>query len=76
MEKVKQCLQGVELDSRAAALLTGAACVAGGLLVLVRKVNSHQEAKDKIRRARDQRDESLQRAEQAVRHYKKSRAEV
>lgn len=75
MEKVKQYLQGVELDGGTAALLTGAACVVGALLVMVRKVNSHQEAKDKIQRARDRRTESLQRAEQAVLRYKASRAE-
>ncbi|XP_076583085.1 fatty-acid amide hydrolase 1 [Chaetodon auriga] len=75
MEKLKQCLRGVELDSGTAALLTGAACVVGALLVMVRKVNSHQAAKDKIQRARDRRTESLQRAEQAVLRYKASRTE-
>ncbi|XP_035509343.1 fatty-acid amide hydrolase 1 [Morone saxatilis] len=72
MDSVKQFLQGVELDNRTAALLTGAACGVGALVVLVRKVSSHQEAKDKIRRARTRRTESLQRAEQAVLQYKES----
>ncbi|GAA6235008.1 fatty-acid amide hydrolase 1 isoform X1 [Lates japonicus] len=72
MENVQQFLQGVELDNRSAALLTGAACGVGALVVLALKVASHQETKDKIRRARDRRTESLQRAEQAVLRYKES----
>uniref|UniRef100_A0A8C4DZ09 Fatty-acid amide hydrolase 1 n=1 Tax=Dicentrarchus labrax TaxID=13489 RepID=A0A8C4DZ09_DICLA len=72
MDNVKHFLQGVELDNRTAALVTGAACGVGALVVLVRKVSSHQEAKDKIRRARTRRTESLQRAEQAVLQYKES----
>ncbi|XP_070817906.1 fatty-acid amide hydrolase 1 [Chaetodon trifascialis] len=75
MEKAKQYLQEVELGSGTAALLTGAACVVGAVLVMVRRVSSHQEMKDKIQRARDRRTESLQRAEQAVLRYKASRAE-
>lgn len=77
MENVRQFLQGVELDNRTAALLTGAACGVGALVVLVRKVNSRQETKEKIRRARNRRAESLLRAEQAVLRYKESvRAET
>ncbi|XP_018522944.1 fatty-acid amide hydrolase 1 [Lates calcarifer] len=72
MENVQQFLQGVELDNRSAALLTGAACGVGALVVLALKVASHQETKDKIRRARDRQTESLQRAEQAVLRYKES----
>ncbi|XP_037626276.1 vitamin D3 hydroxylase-associated protein-like [Sebastes umbrosus] len=72
MENVKQFLQGVELNNRAAALLTAAACVVGALVVLVQKVYSHQEAQDKMQRARNRRADSLQRAEQAVLQYKKS----
>ncbi|XP_045905019.1 fatty-acid amide hydrolase 1 isoform X1 [Micropterus dolomieu] len=72
MESVQQFLQGVELDHRTAALLTGAACGMGALVVLVRRVSSHQETKEKIERARTRRDESLQRAEQAVLQYRES----
>uniref|UniRef100_A0A8C9ZPY9 Fatty-acid amide hydrolase 1 n=1 Tax=Sander lucioperca TaxID=283035 RepID=A0A8C9ZPY9_SANLU len=72
MENVKQILQGVELDTRTVALLTGAACGVGALVVLVQKVHSHQEMKEKIQRARNRRADSLQRAEQAVLQYKKS----
>lgn len=72
MDNVKQFLQGVELDKRTAALLTTGACVTGALVVLVRKVNSHREAKEKIQRARNRRAESLRRAEQAVLDYKES----
>ncbi|XP_039983659.1 fatty-acid amide hydrolase 1 [Xiphias gladius] len=72
MEKVKELLRGGELDRRTAALLTGAACGAGALAVLlVRKVTSRQ-TKEKIQRARNRRTESLQRAEQAVLRYKES----
>lgn len=77
MDNVRQFLRGVELDNRTAALLTGAACGVGALVVLVRKVNSHQETKEKIQRARNRRAESLQRAELAVLRYKESvRAET
>ncbi|KAM7410068.1 hypothetical protein PAMA_001496 [Pampus argenteus] len=72
MERVQQFLHGLELDNRAAALLTGAACGVGALVVLVRKVHGHREAEKKIQRARNRRDESLQRAEQAVLQYKES----
>lgn len=72
MGNVNQFLQGMELDKRTVTLLTGGACVAGALLVLVRKVNRHRETKEKIQRARNRRAESLQRAEQAVLQYKKS----
>ncbi|XP_074491658.1 vitamin D3 hydroxylase-associated protein-like isoform X3 [Sebastes fasciatus] len=72
MENVKQFLQRVELDNRTAALLTAAACGLGALVVLVQKVYSHQEAQDKMQRARNRRAQSLQRAEQAVLQYKKS----
>ncbi|XP_078115240.1 fatty-acid amide hydrolase 1 [Sander vitreus] len=71
MENVKQLLQGVELDTRTMALLTGAACGVGALVVLVQKVHSHQKMKEKIQRARNRRADSLQRAEQAVLQYKK-----
>lgn len=73
MENVTQFLREMELDHRrAAALLTGAACGVGALVVLVRKVNSHMETKEKIQRARDRRTESLRRAEQALLRYKQS----
>ncbi|XP_054458233.1 fatty-acid amide hydrolase 1 [Anoplopoma fimbria] len=74
METVKEFLRGVEVDSRAAALLTGAAaaCGLGALVVLAQKVCRHQEAKEKMQKARNRRADSLQRAEQAVLQYRKS----
>uniref|UniRef100_A0A668T257 Fatty-acid amide hydrolase 1 n=1 Tax=Oreochromis aureus TaxID=47969 RepID=A0A668T257_OREAU len=60
------------LDFKVAALLTGVACFGGYLIVLVKKINSHRKAEEKIKRARNRRDESLQRAEQAVLRYKES----
>ncbi|XP_067453264.1 fatty-acid amide hydrolase 1 isoform X1 [Thunnus thynnus] len=72
MESVQEFFHGLELDNRTAALLTGAACGLGALVVLVRKFSSHQEAEKKIQRARKRRTESLQRAEQAVLQYKES----
>lgn len=72
MDKVKQFLQGVELDNQKAALLTGAACGLGALVLLVQRVYRNQQTKDKIQRAQNLRAESLQRAEQAVLQYKKS----
>eukprot|EP00064_Thunnus_orientalis_P008930 superscaffoldBa00001099_g8953 len=72
MESVQEFFHGLELDNRTAALLTGAACGVGALVVLVRKFSSHQEAEKKIQRARKRRTESLQRAEQAVLQYKES----
>ncbi|XP_042340166.1 fatty-acid amide hydrolase 1 [Plectropomus leopardus] len=72
MENVKQFLQGAKLDSWTAAVLTGAACAVGALVLLVQRVSSHREMKEKIRRARNRRADSLQRAEQAVLQYKKS----
>ncbi|XP_073331917.1 fatty-acid amide hydrolase 1 [Pagrus major] len=72
MDNVKLYLRGVELDRRTAAGLAGAVGVVGALTVLVRTVSSRRVAKEKIQRARDRRDESLQRAEQAVLRYKES----
>nr|XP_020462736.1 fatty-acid amide hydrolase 1 [Monopterus albus]XP_020462737.1 fatty-acid amide hydrolase 1 [Monopterus albus] len=75
MVNVTEFLQRVELDRRTAVLLTGAACAAcaaGALLLLARKITSHQEVKAKIQRARNRRTESLQRAELAVLRYKES----
>uniref|UniRef100_A0A3Q0S6Z1 Fatty-acid amide hydrolase 1 n=1 Tax=Amphilophus citrinellus TaxID=61819 RepID=A0A3Q0S6Z1_AMPCI len=46
------------------ALLTGVGCCIGALVVLVKKINSHREMKEKIERARNRRDESLQQAEE------------
>uniref|UniRef100_A0AAX7TCG4 Fatty-acid amide hydrolase 1 n=1 Tax=Astatotilapia calliptera TaxID=8154 RepID=A0AAX7TCG4_ASTCA len=54
------------------ALLTGATCVVGSVVMLVKKISSHRETEEKIKRARNRRDESLQRAEQAVLRYKES----
>ncbi|XP_054872897.1 vitamin D3 hydroxylase-associated protein-like [Amphiprion ocellaris] len=71
MEDVKRFLREAKLDCWTAALPTVVAGV-GALLVLVRTVSSHREAKEKIRRARNRRTESLQQAEEAVLRYKQS----
>ncbi|XP_029002928.1 vitamin D3 hydroxylase-associated protein-like [Betta splendens] len=60
----------MELDSWTAALLTSAACGVGALVVLVHRVTRHQQATEKIQRARKWRTESLERAEQAVLRYR------
>lgn len=62
----------VELDKRAAWLLTGGACTAWALVGVLRNVYNRREANAKIRRARARRDESLHRAEEAVLQYKES----
>lgn len=72
MKTVNQFLQGMELDSRTAALLTAAACGVGALVVLVQKVTSYQKTMEKIQRARNRRIESLERTEQAVLQYKET----
>lgn len=72
MENLKQLLNEVALDKRTAVLLTGGVCFAGAVAVLVGKVNIHREAREKIRRARNRRTESLQQAERAVFSYKAS----
>lgn len=72
MEETRHLVLGVELDKRAALVLTGGACAAGALAVLLRTVYNRQQAKAKIRRAKTRRDESLFRAEEAVLQYKKS----
>ncbi|XP_035767788.1 fatty-acid amide hydrolase 1-like [Neolamprologus brichardi] len=46
--------------------------IVGYLVVRVKKINSLRQAEEKIKRARNRRDESLQRAEQEVLHYKQS----
>uniref|UniRef100_A0A3Q1FXY1 Fatty-acid amide hydrolase 1 n=1 Tax=Acanthochromis polyacanthus TaxID=80966 RepID=A0A3Q1FXY1_9TELE len=71
MEDVKRFLREAKLDSWTAALPTVVAGV-GALLVLMRTVSNHREAKEKIRRARNRRTESLRRAEEAVLRYKQS----
>lgn len=60
------------MENWAAALLTCAACCIGALAGLVKKTNSQRETKEKIERARNRREESLQRAEEAVLRYKQS----
>uniref|UniRef100_A0A3Q2V3J6 Fatty-acid amide hydrolase 1 n=1 Tax=Haplochromis burtoni TaxID=8153 RepID=A0A3Q2V3J6_HAPBU len=60
------------MDKWTAALLTGVACIVGYLVVRVKKINSLRQAEEKIQRARNRRDKSLQRAEQAVLRYKQS----
>ncbi|KAF7659673.1 hypothetical protein LDENG_00294490 [Lucifuga dentata] len=56
--------------------LTAATCGVGILVLLVRKISSNHEAKNKILRARKRRDETLQQAEQAVRRYTDSALDV
>ncbi|XP_039908699.1 vitamin D3 hydroxylase-associated protein-like isoform X2 [Simochromis diagramma] len=65
-------IKRVKMDNWTAALLTGVACIVGYLAVRVKKINSLRQAEEKIKRARNRRDESLQRAEQAVLRYKQS----
>uniref|UniRef100_A0A669B0P7 Fatty-acid amide hydrolase 1 n=1 Tax=Oreochromis niloticus TaxID=8128 RepID=A0A669B0P7_ORENI len=62
----------MKMDNWTAALLTGVACIVGYLVVLVKKINSLRQAEEKIKRARNRREQSLQRAEQAVLRYKES----
>ncbi|XP_026201435.1 fatty-acid amide hydrolase 1 [Anabas testudineus] len=72
MEGLKPFLQGLMPDNRTAALLTGAACGVGAVVVVVQRISSHQKTMDKIQRARNRRTESLDQAEQAVLRYKAS----
>ncbi|XP_047442105.1 fatty-acid amide hydrolase 1 [Mugil cephalus] len=76
MQNINQFLQGVQLDKRTAALLTGAACGAGALVVVLRRVSDHRQTMGKLQRARGRRTESLQRAEEAVLRYKQSHPTV
>lgn len=62
----------VELDKRAAWILTGGACAAWALVGVLRNMYNRWEANAKIRRARARRDESLLRAEKTVLQYKES----
>uniref|UniRef100_A0A3Q3CL59 Fatty-acid amide hydrolase 1 n=1 Tax=Haplochromis burtoni TaxID=8153 RepID=A0A3Q3CL59_HAPBU len=57
-------IKRVKMDKWTAALLTGVACIVGYLVVRVKKINSLRQAEEKIQRARNRRDKSLQRAEQ------------
>lgn len=72
MDEMRHLVLGVELDKRTVLVLTGGACTAGALLVLLRNVYNRQQAKARIRRARTRRDESVWRAEDAVLQYKTS----
>ncbi|XP_030583162.1 vitamin D3 hydroxylase-associated protein-like isoform X1 [Archocentrus centrarchus] len=63
-QSIEQFITGMKMDNWTAALLTGTACCIGALAVLVKKTNSQRETKEKIERARNRREESLQRAEQ------------
>lgn len=73
MEEVRHLVLGAEFDKRTALVLTGGAFATGALVVVVlRKVYDRQQAKEKIRRARTRRDESLCRAEEAVLQYRAS----
>ncbi|XP_068599706.1 fatty-acid amide hydrolase 1 [Brachionichthys hirsutus] len=66
METIKQFLKGMELDRPT--LLIGVSCAGGAVaaVALARALGSRVKAKDKIRRARARRLDSLQRAEQRV----------
>ncbi|KAL4000442.1 KRAB domain-containing zinc finger protein [Sarotherodon galilaeus] len=72
LQNIQHLLKGVKMDNQTAALLTGVACAVGSVVVLVKKISSHRKAEEKIRRAKNRREESLQRAEQAVLRYKES----
>ncbi|XP_034035030.1 vitamin D3 hydroxylase-associated protein-like [Thalassophryne amazonica] len=67
MDAVKQALSEV---SRSVVLITAAVC--GATTLLLWSCTSRRAVNKKIQRARERRDESLQRAEQAVRLYKES----
>uniref|UniRef100_A0A3Q3FHI1 Amidase domain-containing protein n=1 Tax=Labrus bergylta TaxID=56723 RepID=A0A3Q3FHI1_9LABR len=56
---LEELLQQAQPHYGTAALVTGAACGVGALIVLLQKFNNHQKTKEKIRRARARRDESL-----------------
>lgn len=74
METLKQLLHtggAALLGARAEVILSGAACVAGTLL-LVRRVSSRGKAKGLILQAQKRREESFQVAERALRKYKQS----
>ncbi|XP_039908702.1 vitamin D3 hydroxylase-associated protein-like [Simochromis diagramma] len=70
LQNIQDFLKGVKMDSQRAALLTGVVCAVGSVVVLVKKISSHRKAEEKIRRAKNRREESLQRGEQAVLRYK------
>uniref|UniRef100_A0A3Q2WB90 Uncharacterized protein n=1 Tax=Haplochromis burtoni TaxID=8153 RepID=A0A3Q2WB90_HAPBU len=72
LQNIEQFTKGVKMDKWAVALVTGATCVVGSVVMLVKKISSHRETEEKIKRARNKREESLQRAEQAVLRYKES----
>lgn len=72
LENIEQFIKGVKMDNWAVALLTGATCVVGSVVMLVKKISSHRETEGKTKRARKRREESLQQAEQAVLRYKES----
>uniref|UniRef100_A0A669BYE6 Fatty-acid amide hydrolase 1 n=1 Tax=Oreochromis niloticus TaxID=8128 RepID=A0A669BYE6_ORENI len=72
LQNIQHFLKGVKMDNQTAALLTGVACAVGSVVVLVKKISSHRKAEEKIMRAKSRREESLQRAEQAVLRYKES----
>lgn len=72
MEEMRNLVLGVKLDKRTALVLTGGACAAGALVVLLWEVYNRRQAQAKIRRARTRRDESLCRAAEAVLQYKNS----
>lgn len=72
MDNVKGLLQALKLDTRSsAAILAGAAaCITGTMVVLARAVDGRLDARRKMQKARNLRDDSLLRAEEAVLHYK------
>uniref|UniRef100_A0A3Q0S6Y3 Fatty-acid amide hydrolase 1 n=1 Tax=Amphilophus citrinellus TaxID=61819 RepID=A0A3Q0S6Y3_AMPCI len=72
MQNIEQFVKRVMTYNVTVALLTGVGCCIGALVVLVKKINSHREMKEKIERARNRRDESLQQAEEVVLQYKQS----
>nr|XP_057929347.1 fatty-acid amide hydrolase 1 [Doryrhamphus excisus] len=74
MENVKSVIRGLEVDNvyGSVAVLTGSACLAGGLVWLARAIDGRRAAESKIQKARMLREDRLLRAEQAVLHYKQS----
>lgn len=76
MQEVRHLVLAAEPDKWAALVLTGGACAAGALLLLLGKAYKRRQAKAKIMRARTRRDESLCRAEKAVLRYQESVRDV
>ncbi|KAM9385828.1 vitamin D3 hydroxylase-associated protein-like [Pholidichthys leucotaenia] len=72
MLHLMEFLRKVNQECWTAGVLGATACGLTAFMVLKLKFSKSREAKEKIQRARDQRDESLHQAEQMVIYYKQS----